>query len=68
MPKVLCKLRNAGEEINDVKFTKTDGGMLSEDVSAEVAANFAQIEGYEVVEDGKGQAKTAEKNKSGEAK
>ena len=69
MPKVLCKLRNASAKINDVKFDKTDAGMLSEDVTAEVAANFAQIEGYEVVEDGDtAQAKSAAKAKGGDGK
>lgn len=49
MPKVLCTLPNASDEISGVKFSAHDKGMLSEDVSAEVAATFASIPGYTVV-------------------
>lgn len=49
MPKVLCSLPNASTEIGGVQFTKHANGMLSEDVSAEVAARFAAIRGYTVV-------------------
>ena len=50
MPKVLCNLRNASAEINGVKFEKTDDGMLSEDISKEVADSFGAIDGYLVIE------------------
>lgn len=49
MPKVLCTLPNASDEINGVKFTSHEKGMLSEDVSDDVAADFASIPGYVVV-------------------
>lgn len=49
MPKVLCTLQNASDEISGVKFVSHANGMLSEDISEEVAANFASIPGYEIV-------------------
>lgn len=49
MPKVLCTLPNASEEISGVKFVSHANGMLSEDISDEVAADFASIPGYEIV-------------------
>lgn len=49
MPKVLCTLPNASEQISGVKFSAHEAGMLSEEVSDEVAAGFAAIPGYEVV-------------------
>lgn len=49
MAQVLCTRENASTLINDVKFTQTDTGMLSEDISDEVAANFLEIPGYELV-------------------
>lgn len=49
MPRVLCTLPNASAEISGVKFVSTaDGGMLSEDLSDERAAEFAAIPGYTV--------------------
>ena len=49
MPKVLCTLPNASEEINGIKFETHANGMLSEDVSDEVAAELSTIPGYQVV-------------------
>lgn len=49
MAQVLCTRENASTLINDVKFTQTDTGMLSEDISDEVAANFLEVPGYELV-------------------
>lgn len=46
MPKVLCTLPNASAEINGVAFTPADGGMLSEELSADRAAGFLAIPGY----------------------
>lgn len=47
MPKVICLLENASDEINGVKFAPFDGeGILSEDISDEVAAVFLSIKGY----------------------
>lgn len=48
MERVRCVLPHASEEINGVKFARAeDGAMVSEEVSAEVADNFASIPGYE---------------------
>jgi hypothetical protein len=49
MPKVLCTLPNASEEISGIKFMSHAAGMLSEDISDEQAAKFASIQGYEIV-------------------
>lgn len=49
MPKVLCTLPNASDEISGVKFVSHANGKLSEDLSDEAAAAFAAIPGYQVV-------------------
>lgn len=49
MPKVLCTLPNASEEISGVKFVTHAAGMLSEEITDEVAENFVSIPGYEMV-------------------
>ena len=49
MPKVLCTLPNASEEISGVKFVTHANGMLSENVSEDVAEAFSAIPGYEIV-------------------
>lgn len=49
MPKVLCTLPNASELISGVRFVSHPNGMLSEDVSDEVAKGFAAIKGYQLV-------------------
>lgn len=49
MPKVLCTLPNASDEISGVKFVTHAHGMLSEDISDDVAEQFAAIPGYEIV-------------------
>ena len=49
MSQVLCKLPNASDLINGVAFESTADGMLSEDVSDDVAAAFAAIPGYSIV-------------------
>lgn len=59
MPKVLCTLENASEEISGVKFEQTEDGMLSEDVSTETAAYFCQINGYALKDDGAAAARAA---------
>lgn len=63
MPKVICKLENAADEISGVKFTALEeGGRVSEEVSAEVAELFASIPGYELVNDApKAAAKASKK-------
>jgi len=48
MPRVICSLPNASTEISGVKFSQTDDGMLSEEVSDEVAAAFTEINGYAI--------------------
>ena len=49
MPKILCTLPNASDEINGVKFVAHANGMVSEDVSDDVAAEFTAIPGYVAV-------------------
>lgn len=44
--RILCTLPNASDSINGVAFEPTDGGMLSEDVGADVAELFLSIPGY----------------------
>lgn len=48
MSKVICSLPNAAELINGVKFIEHKLGMISEEISEEVAALFAKIPGYQV--------------------
>ena len=48
MPKVICTLPNASELISGVKFISHKDGMISEEVSEEVAATFTEIPGYVV--------------------
>lgn len=48
MPKILCTLPNASDEISGVKFVTHANGMLSEDVSDDVAEVFLSIPGYEL--------------------
>lgn len=49
MPKILCTLPNASLYINGVTFVSHAKGVLSEDVTDAVAADFAAIPGYEIV-------------------
>jgi hypothetical protein len=49
MPKVICTLENATNKISGVQFTAIpEGGMISEEVTQEVAEMFASIPGYEI--------------------
>lgn len=50
MPKVICTLENAAEEISGVKFITHALGMISEDISDEDAERFLSIPGYEAQE------------------
>lgn len=48
MPRVICNLDNAGDEISGVKFYPLeDGGKVSDEISDEQAALFLSISGYE---------------------
>jgi fused signal recognition particle receptor len=49
MAKVICTLPNASESISGVAFKAVDGGMMSEDISAEQAAVFCSVQGYKLV-------------------
>jgi hypothetical protein len=51
MARVLCTLENASGDISGVKFSPTDVGMLSEEISAELAAEWATIPGFELVDE-----------------
>ena len=53
MPRVICDLPNASDEIGGVKFHPLeDGGRISDEISDEQAARFASIPGYAIDEDG----------------
>ena len=58
MAKVICTLPNASELINDVKFAKHELGVISEDITAEVAESFLSIPGY-IAEDATSPVDTA---------
>ena len=48
MPRVICNLPNASTEISGVKFHPLeDGGLVSDEIGAELAASFLTIPGYE---------------------
>lgn len=52
MPRVICDLPNASDEISGIKFHPLDdGGMISDEISQEQAARFASITGY-AIDDG----------------
>ena len=68
MARVICSLPNASEEIDDIKFEAIEGGMLSEDISDELAARFASIDGYKLADGESPKAKRSRKAKAeGEA-
>ncbi len=47
MPRVICALPNASDEISGVKFTPLeDGRLISEEISDEAVNAFASITGY----------------------
>lgn len=46
--RVICTRPNAAELISGVRFTQTDGGMLSDELSEEQAKAFAEIPGYAI--------------------
>lgn len=47
MPRVICTLPNASDNINGFKFESCDAGVLSEDLPDEAAELFLSIPGYE---------------------
>ena len=51
MAQVICTLPNASEEISGVAFTAHESGMISAEISDELAADFASIRGYQIVGD-----------------
>ncbi|ATI15637.1 hypothetical protein [Bordetella phage vB_BbrM_PHB04] len=48
MPKVICTLPNASELISGVKFEPHERGVISEDISDDLAETFLAIRGYEL--------------------
>ncbi len=60
MSKVICKLPNASELISGVKFVSHKDGMISEDISDDVASAFLEVPGFEPALT-PAQAKAAEK-------
>ena len=52
MPKIVCTLPNASDNISGVNFAaREDGAKVSEEISEELAALFTSIEGYALLED-----------------
>ena len=53
--KIICTLPNASTLISGVAFSSNQNGdgMISADVSADVAATFLEIPGYEIAPDKK---------------
>lgn len=52
MPRVICGLPNASDEISGVKFhLLEDGRRISDELSEEQASDFTSIEGYELDDD-----------------
>lgn len=49
MPRVSCSLMNASTLINGVAFEASNGGMLSGEVSKDVADLFADVPGFKVI-------------------
>lgn len=66
MPKVLCTLPNASEDIGGVKFVSHAKGMLSEEVSDAVAKRLATIPGYEIIGATPPQAPVIDESKAAE--
>lgn len=58
MPKVRCVLKNASSLISGVQFEPADKGMVSAEVSLEVAEQFLSVPGYELVPEQKPQTQT----------
>lgn len=48
--RVLCTLPNASTQIGGVRFTATDGGMLSDVLSDADAKRWASIPGYRLIQ------------------
>lgn len=46
MARVICKLENASEMINGVKFVSHKLGMISEEIADDVAAHFRSVKGF----------------------
>lgn len=67
MPKVLCTLPNASDEISGVKFSAAAGGVVSEDIAQDVADGFLAIPGYELVSDKVPAAPESDATKASEA-
>jgi hypothetical protein len=65
--KIICKLPNASENINGVRFSRGEGGMISEEIEDAIADQFFKIPGYFPVPVEKdGGKKDEEKPKQGE--
>jgi hypothetical protein len=47
--KIFCELPNASENINGVRFSRGEGGMISEEIEDAIAEQFFKIPGYSLV-------------------
>lgn len=65
MVQVICTLPNASDEISGVKFSAHDEGMISEEVSQEVADGFLEISnGYKLAGDVKTAKQPSDEDKA----
>jgi len=69
MPRVICFLPNASDNISGVSFTALEEGrLISAEISEELAAIFASVPGYELVEEGEEEGVQEEKSPTPPAK
>lgn len=52
MAKVRCKIVGCSDLIDGVNFHGDPGNKISEDISVDIAAQFARVDGFEIVESG----------------
>lgn len=64
---ILCTRPNASTSINGVAFHETDAGMLSEEISQELADMFIGIPGYELIPAASKPAESVEAKETAEA-
>lgn len=65
MVQVICTLPNASEEISGVKFSAHDEGMISEDITQDVADGFLEISnGYKLAGDVKAGKPASDEDKA----
>ena len=69
MAKVTCTRHNASEHISGVDFVRQkDGSVVAEDVSPELAEQFADFEGFTVEDEKESGTKGEDEKESGHKK